>query len=258
MMLILSPAKSLIEDGELPQLQWTEPRLLDQSERIHQALKKKSVKKLKDLQSISESLAQLNYERNQVWTAEHTANNSRPAILTFDGDVYKGFEAESLSEQELEKAQNQVRILSGLYGLLRPLDLMQPYRLEMGTDLKTTRGKDLYKFWGDRITKLLAEDLNEGDHNVLVNLASNEYAKSVDFKKLDVPVIEPEFKDWSNGKYKIISFFAKKARGMMARYIVENNISKAEDLQGFTTEGYAFDPKLSEPNKPVFTRMKKD
>jgi len=256
-MIIISPAKSLIKKGDLPQYSWTMPRLLEQSERIQQALKKKSVKKLMDLQSISNDLASVNFERNQAWTVEHSLENARPAIFTFDGDVYKGLSIETWEDEIFDKAQQKLRILSGLYGLLRPHDLIHLYRLEMGTKLSTTRGKNLYQFWGNRITTLLLQDMEEANSQVLFNLASNEYAKGVQMKSLNVPIIEPVFKDWSNGKYKVVSFFAKRARGLMARYLIENEINDLDGVNGFQAEGYELNNELSSGNKPVFTRIQK-
>jgi hypothetical protein len=206
------------------------------------------------LMSISDSLAQLNVARYASWSKKFTPDNSRPAMLAFDGDVYEGLDARSLSARQLDWAQKHLRILSGLYGLLRPLDLMQPYRLEMGTRLATKRGKDLYAFWGDQITEALNESLTVAKAQALVNLASEEYFKSVKPAKLDRPVITPVFEEWKGGGYKIVSFFAKRARGLMARYAIENKLTKPEQLKDFDSEGYGFDAKASNESRWIFRR----
>jgi cytoplasmic iron level regulating protein YaaA (DUF328/UPF0246 family) len=206
------------------------------------------------LMSISDSLAQLNVARYASWSKKFTPDNSRPAMLAFDGDVYEGLDARSLSARQLDWAQKHLRILSGLYGLLRPLDLMQPYRLEMGTRLATKRGKDLYAFWGDQITEALNESLTVAKAQALVNLASEEYFKSVKPAKLDRPVITPVFEEWKGGGYKIVSFFAKRARGLMARYAIEHKLTKPEQLKDFDSEGYAFDAKASNEARWIFRR----
>ena len=203
---------------------------------------------------ISAALGQLNYECYQTWHQPCTPENAKQAVLAFNGDVYQGLDAATLSEAQLTQLQSKLRILSGLYGVLKPLDLMQPYRLEMGTKLKYQRSTDLYAFWKKKITPKVKEALAESGSNVLINLASNEYFKSIDTKKLGAEIVTPEFKDLKNGKYKMISFFAKKARGLMTRFILENNIEKVEDLQAFDSEGYVFNPRLSKPGRPVFTR----
>ena len=203
--------------------------------------------------SISDKLADLNWQRNQERNvAELTAENARQAIYAFNGDVYIGLDAYTLSKKQIDVLQEKLRILSGLYGLLKPLDLMQPYRLEMGTKLPVGTHKNLYEFWKTTITKSLNEELSKDE--LFVNLASNEYFDAIDVKKLKVPVITPEFKDYKDGKLKMISFFAKKARGMMVRYIIDTNAETIDDLKGFNYEGYAFDSNLSEGNKIVFTR----
>ena len=194
---------------------------------------------------ISDPLAQLNAERFARWSKKFNQDNSRPAMLAFDGDVYDGLAARSLNARQRDWAQKHLRILSGLYGLLRPMDLMQPYRLEMGTKLPTKRGKDLYAFWGDDITQALNEALADAKAKALVNLASEEYFKSVRPALLDVPVITPVFEDWKSGRYKIISFFAKRARGLMARYAIEHKLKNPEGLKHFDSDGYAFDAKAS-------------
>lgn len=253
MKIVISPAKSLDFKTELPVKEHTNYDFVTQSVRIDKVLKKQKPKKLMELMSISDKLADLNWQRNQERNvAELTAENARQAIYAFNGDVYIGLDAYTLSKKQIDVLQEKLRILSGLYGLLKPLDLMQPYRLEMGTKLPVGTHKNLYEFWKTTITKSLNEELSKDE--LFVNLASNEYFDAVDVKKLKVPVITPEFKDYKDGKLKIISFFAKKARGMMVRYIVDTNAETIDDLKGFNYEGYAFDANLSTETKLVFTR----
>jgi uncharacterized protein len=252
MKIVISPAKSLNLDKELPTSLFTEAAFLKQAETIQKTLKKKKPKQLMELMDISEKLADLNWQRNQDWQLPFTANNARPAIYTFDGEVYTGLDAYSLPVDKVTVLQDKLRILSGLYGILKPLDLMQAYRLEMGTSIAIGSKKNLYEFWKKILTDQLNSELNKDE--LFVNLASNEYFSAVDVKKLKVPVINPEFKDYKDGKLKMISFFAKKARGLMVRYIIDTNAETIEDLKGFNYEGYAFDANLSEGNKLVFTR----
>ncbi|PQV48272.1 hypothetical protein CLV33_105122 [Jejuia pallidilutea] len=252
MKLVISPAKSLDFETALPTQKHTEPTFLKQSERLNKLLKKKSAKNLSNLMSISDALGQLNYERNQAWELPFTTNNSRPAIYAFNGDVYRGLDAYTIPEEKLDILQNSVRILSGLYGLLKPLDLMQPYRLEMGTKMPVGTNKNLYEFWKKDITEALNKEL--GDDEVFLNLASNEYFKAIDTKALKVPVITANFKDFKNGKYKVISFYAKEARGAMARYVVDTNAQTIEDLKGFNYMDYGLSEELSKGNDLVFTR----
>ncbi|GAL66194.1 peroxide stress protein YaaA [Jejuia pallidilutea] len=252
MKLVISPAKSLDFETALPTQKHTEPAFLKQSERLNKLLKKKSAKNLSNLMSISDALGQLNYERNQAWELPFTTNNSRPAIYAFNGDVYRGLDAYTIPEEKLDILQNSVRILSGLYGLLKPLDLMQPYRLEMGTKMPVGTNKNLYEFWKKDITEALNKEL--GDDEVFLNLASNEYFKAIDTKALKVPVITANFKDFKNGKYKVISFYAKEARGAMARYVVDTNAQTIEDLKGFNYMDYGLSEELSKGNDLVFTR----
>jgi cytoplasmic iron level regulating protein YaaA (DUF328/UPF0246 family) len=252
MKIVISPAKSLNLDKELPTSLFTEAVFLKQAETIQKTLKKKKPKQLMELMDISEKLADLNWQRNQDWQLPFTANNARPAIYTFDGEVYTGLDAYSLPVDKVTVLQDKLRILSGLYGILKPLDLMQAYRLEMGTSIAIGSKKNLYEFWKKIITDQLNSELNKDE--LFVNLASNEYFSAVDVKKLKVPVITPEFKDYKDGKLKMISFFAKKARGLMVRYIIDTNAETIDDLKGFNYEGYAFDANLSEGNKLVFTR----
>jgi hypothetical protein len=227
-----------------------------ESEQIMKKLSAQSKKKLMDLMSISDNLGELNYERNQIWEFPEEGNeHAKQAVLAFTGDVYIGMNPKVFSKTDVEYAQNHLRILSGLYGLLRPMDLILPYRLEMGTDLKIGTKKNLYDFWGNKIAKAINESLKGHEEKVLVNLASNEYFKAVKAKEIEGEIISPEFKDEKNGKLKIISFYAKKARGMMSNYIIKNKIAHVEDLKGFDYEGYRFNQELSTPNKPVFTRV---
>ena len=252
MKLVLSPAKSLDFESELPIEQSTQPEFLKQSERLNKVLKKKSAKSLSKLMSISNDLSQLNYERNKDWQTPFTKKNARPAIYAFNGDVYRGLDAYTIPENKIDKLQDTVRILSGLYGVLKPLDLMQPYRLEMGTKLTIGKNKNLYEFWKKDIVKALNEELK--DDELFLNLASNEYFKAVDSKALKVPIIDVDFKELKNGEYKTIGIFAKLARGLMARYIVDNDVKTIEDIKGFDSENYRFHEKLSSKNKLVFTR----
>jgi len=252
MKIVISPAKSLNFEKELPTSRFTEPKFLKEAATIQKTLKKKKPKQLMELMDISDKLAELNWQRNQAWQTPFTTDNARAAVYAFDGDVYQGLDVYTLGEDKLGVLQGKLRILSGLYGLLQPLDLMQPYRLEMGTTLPIGKNKNLYEFWKKTVTKSLNEELTKDE--LFVNLASNEYFSAVDTKTLKVPVITPEFKDFKDGKLKMISFFAKKARGLMVRYIIDNDIETLEGLKGFNYEGYSFDASLSSGNKLVFTR----
>jgi uncharacterized protein len=254
MLIVISPAKSLDFKTKPITQEFTIPEFLNESEKLVSKLQKMSAKKLSELMNISADLGNLNYERYQTWHLPFTPENSKQAVLAFNGDVYTGLDAPTLSKEKLKLAQQKLRILSGLYGILKPLDLIQPYRLEMGTKFGVGRAKDLYTFWGDKITKNLQKTIDESGSKILVNLASNEYYKSIGSKKLDAEIVTPAFKDMKNGEYKMISFFAKKARGLMTRFILENNIENAGDLQAFDAEGYVFNPRLSKPGAPVFTR----
>lgn len=254
MLIVISPAKSLDFDTPPVTQRYTIPEMLSESEKLVGHLRKMKPKELSDLMSISANLGQLNYERYQIWNLPFTPENAKQAILAFNGDVYQGLDANSLTEDQLLFLQDKLRILSGLYGVLRPLDLVQPYRLEMGTKLKYQRSGDLYAFWKNKITSSVKEAIAESGSNVLLNLASNEYYKSIDTEKLGADIVSPAFKDLKNGKYKIISFYAKKARGLMTRFVVENNIKEVEDLQAFDSDGYVFNPRLSKAGAPVFTR----
>ena len=248
MIAVLSPAKSLDFEKQFDKLRSTQIRFETETNRLIKVLKEKSEDDLKSLMSISQNLAELNAERYQNYKKQ-IPKHAKQAIVAFQGDVYQGMEAEDFTVEEHEFAQQHIRILSGLYGLLRPFDLIQPYRLEMGTKLKVADAGSLYEFWNDKIAKLLIEDVKSQGDNILINLASNEYFKAVDKKRLkeNIEIIDIEFKDYSKDEYKIIAFYAKKARGMMARFIVKNNINHVDDLKGFDMEGYYFD-KVDEQN----------
>jgi uncharacterized protein len=252
MKIVISPAKSLDYTTALPTQRFTEPQFLDKANTIQKTLKKKKPKDLMELMDISEKLADLNWQRNQDWALPFTPENARPAVYAFNGDVYTGLDAYTIPTDKLDVLQDQLRILSGLYGILRPLDLMQEYRLEMGTSIAIGTKKNLYEFWKKTITDALNKELTKDE--LFINLASNEYFSAVDTKSLKVPVITPEFKDYKDGKLKMISFFAKKARGLMVRYIIDTHAKTIEDLKGFNYEGYAFDANLSKGNTLVFTR----
>ena len=252
MKIVVSPAKSLNFEKVLPTTHFSESLFLKEARQVHKVLKQKSPKELAELMDISDKLADLNWQRNQDWKTPFSPENARPAVFTFDGDVYTGLDAYSIPIEKLDTLQDKLRILSGLYGLLKPLDLMQAYRLEMGTKLPIGESKNLYDFWKVIITKALNKELEKGE--LFVNLASNEYFSAVDYKELKVPVITPEFKDYKDGKLKIISFFAKKARGLMVRYIIDTNAETIDDLKGFNYEGYKFDVNLAKGMQLVFRR----
>ncbi|WP_206483775.1 peroxide stress protein YaaA [Thalassotalea sp. G2M2-11] len=254
MLLVVSPAKNLDYESPLVTQKYSQPQLLSESERLIEQCKTLTPADIASLMGISDKLAGLNAARFGQWSTPFTPENARPAVLAFNGDVYTGFDAASLTEKDFEYAQQHMRILSGLYGLLKPLDLMQAYRLEMGTKLANERGANLYQFWGDIITNKLNEALEQQGDNVLINLASNEYFKSVKKKLLAAEIITPAFKDWKNGQYKMISFFAKKARGLMARYIIEHQINDVQGLKKFAVAGYQYNAELSKGNDWVFTR----
>ncbi|AYO54864.1 peroxide stress protein YaaA [Acinetobacter wuhouensis] len=254
MLALISPAKTLDYETALPTDIHTLPRLLDQSQQLIDLSRKLSASEIAKLMTVSEKIANLNVERFRDWNADFSFANARQAIFAFKGDVYTGLDAYSLSEDELKFAQNHLRSLSGLYGLLRPLDLMMPYRLEMGIRLKNGRGNNLYDFWEDRITNLINQDLEQAGSKVLVNIASDEYYKSVKEAKINAEIIKPVFLDQKNGKYKVISFYAKKARGLMARYIIQNELEKLDDLKSFNTDGYYFDAESSIKGELVFKR----
>lgn len=254
MKIVISPAKSLDFETALPTETYSEAAFLKEAQQINTKLKKQSPKKIGELMKISEKLSELNWQRNQDWQLPFTPKNSRPAVYAFNGDVYSGLDAYSLQDEKVEDLQKSLRILSGLYGLLKPLDLIQPYRLEMGTKFPVAKSKNLHSYWKKKVTKQLNDELL--DDELFVNLASNEYFAAVDVKQLKSPVITPVFKDWKNDKLKVISFFAKKARGLMVRYIIDTNAARLTDLKGFNYEGYAFSEEHSdlEKNELVFVR----
>lgn len=253
MKILLSPAKSLDYETLLPTPEHSKPRFLEHAVQINEVLKSKSEADIASLMSISSNLADLNYQRYARFTKKHSKQNARPAIFAFAGDVYSGLEAYTMNSEQIERAQNKIRILSGLYGVLKPLDLLQPYRLEMGTKLAIDDHKNLYEYWKDLITPSLNKEMKKGE--LLVNLASKEYFKSVDVKKQQGTIISPVFKDFKNGKLKIISFYAKKARGSMARFLVDTDAKSKEDLLGFKEDGYAYSQEhSSKENEPVFIR----
>ena len=254
MLALISPAKTLDYESALPTDQHTLPRLLEHSQQLIDVSRKLSASEIASLMSVSEKIAQLNVARFREWQPEFNFSNARQAIFAFKGDVYTGLDAYDLTLQDLEFAQTHLRMLSGLYGLLRPLDLMMPYRLEMGTKLANARGHNLYEFWGDKITQLVNADLEETNSDLLVNLASDEYYKSVKESKVKAEIIKPVFLDQKNGKYKVISFYAKKARGLMARYIIQNQLNCVEDLKSFNIDGYYFDAVSSIQGELVFKR----
>ncbi|HNQ27571.1 MAG TPA: peroxide stress protein YaaA [Aquaticitalea sp.] len=252
MKLVISPSKSLDYESKTPTTTATEACFLNEAQRINALLKKKSAKSLSKLMHISDALGQLNYDRNQNWHLPFTANNARQAVYAFDGDVYRGLDAYTIPKEKIQRLQDTVRIISGLYGLLKPLDLIQPYRLEMGTKFPVGKSKNLYEFWRKHITSSLNQELK--DDELFLNLASNEYFKAIDVKALKVPVVHIDFKEFKNGEYKTIGIFAKLARGLMARYIIDTNANNLDDIKGFNYEGYALSEQLSKSDSLVFTR----
>ena len=253
MKILISPAKSLDYASSLPTAEISQPTFLADAKELNAALRLKKPSELQLLMGISEKLAALNWERNQDFTTPFTADNARPAVFAFNGDVYTGLDAYTLGETTIGVAQNSLRILSGLYGFLKPLDLMQPYRLEMGTSFGINGNKTLYAFWKDKLTAHLKNELTTDE--LVINLASKEYASAIDFKALDNPVISPVFKDFKNGKFKIISFFAKKARGLMTRHLIEANAATVSDVFAFAADGYAYsEAETTEATAPVVVR----
>ncbi len=256
MLVLISPAKSFdtkafTPDGSLAH-SFSEPVFKEESARLIKKMSSFSEKKVEELMHISAELAALNVDRYQKWSLEPSREAIAPALLAFNGEVYRGLNAKEMSSDELDFAQNHLRILSGLYGVLRPLDLMQAYRLEMGTKLQLNTYKNLYQFWGDKITKRLNNDLGEGKY--IINLASTEYYKSVNQSKLKAEIITPVFKDYNKGKYKIVAIYAKNARGRMANYIIKNRITNPDLLKSFDSNGYAFEPAQSDESNWVFLR----
>ena len=253
MKIFISPAKSLDLKSDMPNIKYSIPIFTKEASKINSVLKQKSEKSLAELMNLSQKLSMLNWERNQSFEIPFTIKNSRPAIFTFNGDVYSGLDISTLKNDSYELIQKNLRIISGLYGLLRPFDLIQPYRLEMGTSLKIEKCDNLYDFWKSKITNAIDKEIN--DEEILVNLASNEYASVIDFKLLKNKIISPIFKDFKNGKLKIISFYAKKARGAMARYLIENKANSVNDLLEFSNDGYSYSESESQKsNSPVFIR----
>lgn len=257
MLFLISPAKTLDYETPVPPevaALATRPRFVKEAAALIDVLKTKSVQEVASLMDLSDPLAQLNVARYGAWSTRFTERNSKPAVLAFNGDVYEGLAAGSLSVDDLGWAQQHLVILSGLYGLLRPLDRLQPYRLEMGIPLATPGAKNLYGYWGDTLSRTLNEQLGEGPAPVVVNLASQEYFKAVDRKVLQARVVDCVFEDWKGGRWKVISFHAKRARGLMARFAIQHRITQVAALQGFASEGYGFDAAASDPDRLVFRR----
>ena len=254
MLIVLSPAKTLDYSVD-PKSNHTAPQFLSQSSNLIKNLKDKEPKDIASLMGLSDKLATLNFDRYQSWKAsKKVSNDSKPSMMVFKGDVYQGLDAESLNNKQIKFAQKHLRILSGLYGILRPMDVIKPYRLEMGTKLETTKGKNLYDFWGDAIQKNVLKDLESQRSDLLINLASKEYFTVLGKMPEDINMVSPVFKDYKNGKHKIISFYAKRARGLMARWIIENNIKDFEKLSKFNIDGYYFSKPESTVTEPVFLR----
>lgn len=254
MLMVISPAKTLDFDTPATTRQATTPEFLAQSQQLIDQLRLLSPTDISELMGISDKLGELNFKRYLNWHIPFDRHNAKQAVLAFKGDVYTGLEADNFSAEDLKFAQQHLRILSGLYGVLRPLDLMQPYRLEMGTKFANSAGANLYQFWGDQITTTINKQLKKMNSNVLLNLASNEYFKSMQAKAVNAEIITPVFKDLKNGKHKIISFFAKKARGMMSAYVIKHRVSNASDIKKFKVGGYRYDAKSSTAREWVFTR----
>jgi len=254
MLILISPAKTLDFETPSQTKNFSRPLMLDQSEQLIDNLITKSPADIEALMKISPKLAELNVERYQTWSRPFTKKNAKQAVFAFKGDVYTGLEIDSFSEDDLAYLQDHLRILSGLYGVLRPLDLIQPYRLEMGIKLENSVGKNLYEFWGDSITKAINKQLKASKMDTVLNLASNEYFKSVKKPDLNADIVTPIFKDWKNGQYKLISFFAKKARGVMSAWVVKNRVGDLNTLSNFNLDGYRFSANDSDPLNPVFLR----
>lgn len=258
MIIVISPAKALDYETPPTTAVFTQPDFLDHSAELIDVLRERSPAQIAELMHLSDPLATLNVARYAQWSRPFSPDNAKQAVLAFNGDVYEGLDAASLSADELAWAQDHLRILSGLYGVLRPLDLMQAYRLEMGTRLESARGKNLYAFWGERITdelnRQLAAELDAGRAPILLNLASDEYFKSVKPAKLKGRLVSASFEDWKGGRYKIVSFYAKRARGLMSRYVIQNRIDDVDGLKGFDAEGYAFAADASDADRLVFRR----
>ncbi|MEI8113610.1 MAG: peroxide stress protein YaaA [Bacteroidia bacterium] len=254
MIIVISPAKSLYENCPIQLENYTLADFLPEAEKIVSVLKKKKPAQLAKLMDISAKLAEQNFHRFQKWSLPFTPENSWQAVLMFNGDVYQGMKAETFTPAEFDVAQQHLRILSGVYGLLKPLDLIQPYRLEMGTSISIARKKNLYDFWKTKITTKLNQELAETGQKELINLASNEYFSAIDTKKIKARIITPAFKEHKDGQYQMVSFFAKKARGLMSRFIIQNQISDPEEMKAFDLDGYYFNNQLSKGDNWVFTR----
>jgi len=254
MFIVISPAKSLYDHSPIHFEKFSDPEFKDEAERIVSVIKKKKPAQLAKLMNISPKLATLNFQRYQDWSKNYTTENSWQAVLMFNGTVYQGMKAETFSADNLESAQQKLRILSGVYGLLKPLDRIQPYRLEMGINLSVSRKKNLYEFWKSKITSKLNQEMEKADQKILVNLASSEYFSAVDAKKLKARIITPSFKEVRVGQFQMISIFAKRARGLMSRFIILNNITDPEEMKAFNQEGYYFNNQLSKENNWVFIR----
>lgn len=254
MLIVISPAKTLDFETPAKTKTYTQPAMLKHSESLIDILSTQSPADIEKLMKISPKLAELNVERYHNWSRPFKPSNAKQAVLAFKGDVYAGLEADTFTEKQLQYAQTHLRILSGLYGVLRPLDLIQAYRLEMGVKLANTQGTNLYSFWDSKITKNINKQLQESDSKYLLNLASNEYFKSIQAKSINKEIVTPVFKDWKNGQYKLISFFAKKARGSMAAWVLKNKVRSLKKLSQFDADGYRYNAELSEPLHPVFLR----
>ncbi len=254
MLIVVSPAKTLDYETPSKTKVFTTPDFLDHSQTLIHRLRRMSSLDIAELMKVSKKIAELNFDRYEAWDKKFTVKNAKQAVLAFKGDVYTGLDAESFAGKDFKFAQQHLRVLSGLYGLLRPLDLMQPYRLEMGTRLDTDRGKNLYEFWGTTITDGLNQQLKKINSDVLINLASNEYFKSVKPKDLNAEIITPTFKEYKDGDYKMIGIYAKKARGMLSRYIIQHQLSDPQDLKEFNADGYKFSKRMSKGNTWVFSR----
>jgi len=254
MLIVVSPAKTLDYESPAKTKVFTTPDYLKDSQQLVDQLRTFSALDIAELMHVSMKIAELNFDRFEMWKKPFTEKNAKQAVLAFKGDVYTGLQAETFGSKDFKFAQAHLRILSGLYGLLRPLDLMQPYRLEMGTKLENARGKNLYEFWGSEITDGLNQQLKKIKSKYLINLASNEYFKSVKTKNLDAEIITPAFKEYKNGDYKMLGVYAKKARGMLSKYIIQNQLTDPEDIKFFSEDGYRFNKKFSKGNNWVFTR----
>ena len=257
MLIVVSPSKTLDYDNPPKTKVFTQPDYLQNSQELITRLRQLSSPDISKLMSVSQKIADLNFDRYKTWNKKFTEKNAKQCVLAFKGDVYTGLDAESFTSKDFTFAQKHFRVLSGLYGLLRPLDLMQAYRLEMGTKLDTNHGKNLYQFWGSTITEGLNAQLKKTKSNYLINLASNEYFKAVKPKELNAEIITPAFKEYKDGEYKMIGIYAKKARGLLSRYIIQNQLTDPEDMKSFNEEGYKFNNKLSRGNTWVFSRNRK-